>query len=98
MILIVRKSYGKMRGTHFKMQVRKKPTISTYMQEFRVGDVVHVNILSSSPFPNPRFQGLTGIVEEKRGDSYIVKLSSGNKVKKISLRPEHLKLEVAKQQ
>ena len=85
-----------MRGTHFKMQVRKKPTISAFMQEFNVGDVVHVNIISSSPFPHPRFQGLTGIVEEKRGESYTVKVSNGNKVKKISLRPEHLKLEVAK--
>ncbi|MBI4162933.1 MAG: 50S ribosomal protein L21e [Candidatus Aenigmarchaeota archaeon] len=92
---MVRKSYGKMRGTHFKMQVRKKPTIGTYMQQFSVGDVVHVNLLSSSPFPHPRFQGLTGIIEEKRGESYVVKLSSGKKIKKISLRPEHLKLEVA---
>ncbi len=85
-----------MRGTHFKMQVRKKPTITTFMQEFSVGDVVHVNFLSSSPFPNPRFQGRTGIIEQKRGRSYVVKVNDGNKVKKLSLRPEHLKLEVAK--
>ncbi len=85
-----------MRGTHFKMQVRKKPTINSFMQEFNVGDVVHVNILSSSPFPHPRFQGRTGIVEEKRGKSYTVRVNDGNKIKKICLRPEHLKLEVAK--
>ena len=85
-----------MRGTRFKMQVRKKPAISSYLQEFNAGDVVHVNIVSSSPFPNPRFHGRTGIIEQKRGSSYIVKVNDGNKVKKLSLRPEHLKLEVAK--
>jgi large subunit ribosomal protein L21e len=91
--IIVRKSYGKMRGTRFKMQIRKRPTIRTFMQEFKVGDVVHINIVSSSAFPHPRFQGRTGTVEEKRGKSYTVKIAEGTKKKKLSLRPEHLKLQ-----
>ena len=90
---MVRKSYGKMRGTRFKLQVSGKPTITTYMKEFGIGDNVHIHLVSSSPFPNPRFQGLTGTIIEKRGGSYVVSVKNGNKLKKLSLRPEHLKLQ-----
>ena len=90
---MVRKSYGKMRGTRFKLQIRRKPMIHNYIKEFNVGDMVHVNIVSSSPCPHPRFHGLAGVVTEKRGSSYTVKVSVGHKSKEISLRPEHLKLQ-----
>jgi len=88
---MVRKSYGKMRGTRQKMQVKTKPTINRYLAEFSAGDTVHVNYLSSSPLPHPRFQGLTGRVIEKRGNSYAVAVKDGNKPKLLFLRPEHLK-------
>ena len=82
-----------MRGTRFKLQVRRKPRIDNYLKEFNAGDKVHINIVSSSPFPHPRFHGLTGVVTEKRGTSYTVKVLVGNKAKQVSLRPEHLKLQ-----
>ncbi len=88
---MVRKSYGKMRGTRYKMQVRKKPTVNQYLQKFEAGDSVHVNLVSSSKFPHPRFQGLTGHVVEKRGDAYAVAVKDGNKPKMIFVKPEHLK-------
>ncbi len=92
---MVRKSYGKMRGSRFKMQVRKKPTLNRYLSKFDVGQVVYVHYLPSSPLPHPRFQGLTGRVVEKRGNSYGVAIKDGNKSKMLFLKPEHLKKEGA---
>ncbi len=88
---MVRKSYGKMRGSRYKMQSRGKPTLNRYLKKFAVGQTVHVNYLPSSPIIHPRFQGLTGKITEKRGDSYGVLVKDGNKEKFLFLRPEHLR-------
>lgn len=88
---MVRKSYGKMRGTRKKMQIRKKPTVNTYLAEFEIGQMVSIDYLPSSPLPHPRFQGLTGRVVEKRGNAYAVAVYDGNKSKLLFLKPEHLK-------
>jgi len=87
---MVRKSYGKMRGSRMKMQSRGKPTINRYLAKFEVGEVVHIDYLPSSPLPHPRFQGLTGHVVAKRGDSYGVAIKDGGKAKTLYLRAEHL--------
>ena len=80
-----------MRGTRKKMRAREKPSIRHYMQEFSVGDNVHIKISSSSNFPHPKFHGRTGKIIEKRGRSYVVGVSDMNAQKKVSLRPEHLR-------
>ncbi|MCS7105748.1 MAG: 50S ribosomal protein L21e, partial [Candidatus Aenigmarchaeota archaeon] len=46
---------------------------------------------SHSGMPHPRFKGRIGKVIGKRGKSYIVEITDGNKVKKIISKPEHLK-------
>ena len=87
---MVVKSYGKMRGTRKKLR-KKKITLTGYLKEFKVGDRVHIDFVSHR-IPHPLFQGLTGSIIEKRGNGYIVEVKDRNAVKKVSLRPEHLKL------
>jgi large subunit ribosomal protein L21e len=41
--------------------------------------------------PHPRYKGRIGKIIGKRGKSYIVEITDGNKVKKLISRPEHLK-------
>ncbi len=86
---MVRKSYGKMRGTRFKLESRKA-TINRFMQQFAVGDVVKIDFVSHR-MTHPRFQGLTGRVVENRSSGYGVEVTDGNKTKVIFLKPEHLK-------
>ena len=88
---MVRKSYGKMRGTRKKMAAGEKPALRRFLNVFDAGDIVHVDYLSSSPLPHPKFQGRTGKVLSRIGNSYLVQVRDGNAMKKIVLRPEHLK-------
>ena len=88
---MVVKSYGKMRGTRSKLRKKKVAvTLTRYLQQFKIGDRVHVDFVSHR-IPHPRLQGLTGSVIEKRGSSYIVEIKVKKAVKKLALRPEHLK-------
>ncbi|MBI2971572.1 MAG: 50S ribosomal protein L21e [Candidatus Aenigmarchaeota archaeon] len=86
---MVRKSYGKMRGTRKKMAAKPK-TITRYLATFSVGEMVHIDY-ASQRIPHPRFKGLTGKVIGIRGASYIVAVKDGNAAKQLMLRPEHLK-------
>ncbi len=87
------KSYGKMRGTRKKLRARRKPSVNAYIQNFEVGDHVHIEFISSSPIQHPRFHGLTGIILDRRGRNYIVSVRDGNKMKQVFARPEHLILQ-----
>lgn len=88
---MVRKSYGKMRGSRLKFRGKRKPAITHFLRTFEVGDHVHVDIVPSSSFPHHRFQGKTGEIIEKRGESYGISVRDGTKMKTIFLGPEHLK-------
>jgi large subunit ribosomal protein L21e len=71
---------------------RGKLQLSRYFQELDEGDFVAVSREQSLPISFPkRFQGLTGIVEGKRGKAYIVKLKDGNQDKRILIEAIHLK-------
>lgn len=86
---MVRKTYGKMRGTRFKLQMEKLP-INRFLQQFKVGDVVKVDF-ASHRMPHPKFQGKTGKIVEIKGAGYGVQMTDGGKSKVVFLRPEHLK-------
>ncbi len=87
---MVRKSYGKMRGTRHKL--KKKPhTISRYIDTFNVGENVRIDIVSQKNMPNPKFHGMSGRVLERKGNSYLVEVMDQNAVKKIYVKPEHLR-------
>jgi large subunit ribosomal protein L21e len=78
--------------------LRKKPknrgisSITRAIQQFEIGESVSVNIDSSvhKGMPHPRFQGYTGKIEGKQGDSYLVGINDGKKHKTLIVRSEHL--------
>ena len=69
-----------------------KPGLSKLFKEFKDGETVAVvkEPSVSSRFPL-RLQGSTGIVSEKRGNSYKVKIYTQNKQKEFLIEPVHLK-------
>lgn len=77
-----------------KKKIRKKGKLqlSRYFQELNEGDFVAVVKESSvqAKFPE-RIQGRTGIIEGKRGRSYIIKIKDQEKEKKFLIAPIHLK-------
>ena len=75
-----------------KIRTRGKIQLSRYFQEISSGDFVAVvkEPAVSSNFPK-RIQGRTGVVEGRRGRSYIIKLKDQNKEKKFLIEPIHLK-------
>jgi len=74
------------------IRTRGKLQLSRYFQELNEGDFVAISREQSVPINfEKRFQGLTGIVEGKRGQVYIVKIKDGNKEKRILIEPIHLK-------
>ena len=91
LIVMVQKSYGKMRRSRKKMTNPPKPTITDLLRKFEVGDKVHVVIRSSGRFQHPRFHGKTGTVLAKQGRTYVVEIHDGSLAKKLFLAPEHLK-------
>ena len=71
---------------------KKKKGITKYLKNFKIGERAVIVIDSSSQnYPHPRFQGLIGKVKEKRGNSYILDIRTGNKRKDLIVSPEHLK-------
>lgn len=78
----------------YKVNYRQKGKIplSKYFQEFNDGDYVnlkiHPNVQKGRFFP--RFHGLTGIIGNKKGKCYEVKIKDGGKQKVVLVHPIHL--------
>lgn len=93
---MTRKSRGFRGGTRRKLS--KKPyertPITKFLQEFKDGQNVVIVLEPSSHrgMPYPRFKGKSGVIVGKRGNSYIVRIVDGDKVKTIISRPEHLRV------
>ncbi len=75
-----------------KIREKGKLQLSKYFQELNDGDFVAIVKEPSiqAKFPE-RIQGKTGIVEGKRGMSYIIKIRDQEKEKKFLIAPIHLK-------
>jgi len=79
--------------------LRKKPrergihSITRALQEFEKGDSVNIVINPSvhKGMPHIRFQGQTGKIEGKQGNSYLVGINDGKKHKTLIIRPDHLR-------
>jgi len=66
--------------------------LGKYFQEFEKGDSVAIVKEKSIKVSFPvRLQGRTGIIEAKRGKSYVVKIKDQNKEKQFIIEPIHLK-------
>ena len=75
-----------------KPRERGKLSLSRYFEKFKQGErVAIVRELSQKPSFPKRIQGLVGVIEEKRGKSYVVKLKQGNKEKTHIIKAIHLK-------
>ncbi|MCX8179307.1 MAG: 50S ribosomal protein L21e [Candidatus Aenigmarchaeota archaeon] len=92
---MVVKSKGPRRRTRrvLRRRTREKFTVNRFMQSFDIGAKVLIDLVPSQPKGRPfkRFIGKTGVVIDKRGESYIILVKDGGKEKKIISRPEHLK-------
>ncbi len=77
-----------------RKRVRRRGLIpvTRYLQEFSVGEKVHIKIEPSvhRGMPHPRFHGLTGTVVGRRGRAYVVEVRDGDAVKQIIAHPVHL--------
>jgi ribosomal protein L21E len=74
------------------VRTKGKLQLSKYFQELSKGDIVSVvrDLSVRANFPES-LQGRTGIVEEKKGKVYIVKIKDKNKEKIYLIEPIHLK-------
>lgn len=89
-MLMVRKSYGKMRGTRKKVFSKGLP-VNRFVEDFKEGDYVSIKLHSGLKFPHPRFHGMNGRVTGRRGNAYAVRVKDKNAYKEIFVKPEHLK-------
>jgi large subunit ribosomal protein L21e len=71
---------------------RGKPQISKLLHVYSPGDQVIIKMNSSvqKSMPHKRFHGKIGLIVEKRGRGYVVKVPQGEAVKEIITRCEHL--------
>jgi len=74
------------------IRTRGKLSFSRYFQNLKKGNSVAVikEPAVQSNFPI-RLQGRTGLVEGKRGKSYIIKIKDQSKEKRFLIEPIHLK-------
>jgi large subunit ribosomal protein L21e len=74
------------------VRTRGKLKLSRYFQKFNEGDFAAISREPAvqSSFPT-RFQGITGIIEGRKGKTYILKIKDGNKEKRLLIEPIHLK-------
>ena len=75
-----------------KIRETGKISFSRAFQDFKSGDRVSVVIEKTKPLGFPkRIQGRCGVVEERRGRSFIVSINDLEKNKKFIIDPSHLK-------
>ncbi len=69
------------------------PPLSLLMYEYKPGDKVYIIINPSvmKGMPHRRYHGKVGVVKGRRGKAYLVEVVVGSKVKKLFIRPEHLR-------
>lgn len=74
------------------IRTRGKLQFSRYFQELNEGDYVSVvrERAVEGNFPK-RIQGKTGVIEEKKGKVYSVKIKDIDKEKRFLVHPIHLK-------
>jgi len=75
-----------------KQREHGKIKLSRYFQDFKQGErVAVIRELALNPKFPKQLQGRSGIIENKRGNSYLVKIKDLNKEKTYIIHPVHLK-------
>ncbi len=91
------KSKGYRSGTRSllrrKPKERGKTGLSKILHEYEPGDkaVIKIDPSVHKGMPHRRYQGKIGVIVNRRGRSYVVKVTQGDATKDIIVRPEHLK-------
>ena len=72
---------------------RGEPPVSHTFISFKQGEKASIVLEPSihGGMPHRRFHGLTGEVVGMQGRSYVIKVKSGNALKTVIARPEHLR-------
>jgi len=91
------KSHGYRRGS--RKVLSKKPRerglqpLGRLLHEYKLGDraIIKIDPSVHKGMPHHRYQGKVGIIEEKRGSAYIIRIKDGHKIRNLIVRPEHLK-------
>lgn len=76
-----------------KARERGLSPITRALNQFSEGEKVNIKLDPSvhKGQAHRRFQGMTGIITEVRGNAYVVRVRAGNKPKSIIVGPEHLR-------
>lgn len=71
---------------------RGKIGLSRLLRKYEAGDRVKIRIDSSvhKGMPHRRYHGRVGIVKERRGRSYVIRVGMGKQTRTLMVRPEHL--------
>ena len=79
----------------FKKDLRRRgiPPVTSVVQDFEVGQKVHVVVEPSvqKGMPHRRFHGKTGTVIGQRGRAWVLEVRDGETIKQVIARPQHLK-------
>jgi len=91
-----------MRSRGFRRKSRgvltKKPRqrglqpLGRLLHEYQGGErvVVKIDPAVHKGMPHARYHGRVGVVAEKRGRAYVVKIGEGGKVRDLMILPEHM--------
>jgi large subunit ribosomal protein L21e len=88
-----KKAKGKRAKQRDTLKRKCIPTVNTMLAELSKGQTVQITINSRihAGMPFRRFQGKTGRISGKRGESYLVDVMDGNKLKQVIVHPAHLR-------
>jgi len=92
----MKRSHGIRCNTRHKMRInprtRGKVSVTKTMAAFNTGEKVAIIIEPRihKGMPHASFQGMTGEIMGKQGNSYITRINDGGKEKNLVVRPEHL--------
>ncbi|UCD20816.1 MAG: 50S ribosomal protein L21e [archaeon] len=76
-----------------RVKDKGKKRLSKYFKEYKPGDRVALVIDLSEQKGRffKRFQGMTGTIEKKQGNAYVVKFLNGRVIKRVITTSPHLK-------
>jgi len=90
------KSHGFRRGTRKimtkKTRERGLQPLGKLLHVYELGDraIIKIDPSVHKGMPHARYQGRVGIIEEKRGSAYIIRVKEGRKIRSLIVCPEHL--------
>lgn len=75
------------------LRARGIPPVSRLIQQFEVGEKVHVILEPSihKGMPHRRFHGKTGTIVGHRGRAWVLEVRDGDTIKTVIARPQHLR-------